>query len=140
MNLTAILVIIAMAVIAMFLSPILGNWMGKGPFVFLIPVALVEMVLALLGLKLMGAGRYPPCIKAKCRITNRNIVSSVGASTGITFKCRCGQLYRLEGKRFLLLDPDGKTAPYKMRTGLLGRWIDDRTAEIDPRPSSALDQ
>jgi len=46
-------------------------------------------------------------------------------ATWITLKCRCGQLYRLQGDSFFALTDDGQIKKYKIRKYCLATWTDD---------------
>ncbi len=127
MNLIAILSLVVIIAFALGLSPVLGHWFDKGPFFFLLPVVVSECLLMWLVLECLRKGQYPKCKSARCRITNKDIVPCEDVPAGITFKCQCGQLYCLQGNRFLEMNPDstGGTREYMVRRNRLAPWRKD---------------
>ena len=72
----------------------------------------------------------PLCRQGKCYRLGQDYVWRLGTLFGYEgkgiylYKCRCGDMYIREGKRFTVLLPDDTTRPYKKLVGFR-KWEDD---------------
>lgn len=73
---------------------------------------------------------FPLCRQGKCYRFGQDYVWRLGTLFGYEgkgiylYRCRCGDMYIREGKRFMALLPDDTTLPYKKLVGFR-RWEDD---------------
>jgi hypothetical protein len=73
---------------------------------------------------------FPLCRQGKCYRFGQDYVWRLGTLFGYEvkgiylYRCRCGDMYLREGKRFMALLPDDTTRPYKKLVGFR-KWEDD---------------
>jgi hypothetical protein len=73
---------------------------------------------------------FPLCRQGKCYRFGQDYVWRLGTLFGYEtkgiylYRCRCGDMYIREGKRFISLLPDDTTRPYKKLVGFR-KWEDD---------------
>jgi hypothetical protein len=81
------------------------------------------------GLLFDGVPWLPTCRQGRCvggRLTDFGDYNSVKDEEGglFGFRCRCGDIYRKVGRRFVEVAPDGSIRPYLIWSRTWG-WIDD---------------
>lgn len=81
------------------------------------------------GLLFEGIPWLPTCRQGRCvggRLTDFGDYNSVKDDKDglFGFRCRCGDMYRKVGRRFVEVAPDGSTRPYLIWSRMRG-WIDD---------------
>jgi len=73
---------------------------------------------------------FPLCRRGKCYRLGTDCVWRIGTLFGYetkgiySYKCRCGDVYIREGKRFMELLPDDTLRPYKKLIAFR-KWADD---------------
>jgi hypothetical protein len=107
-------------------------WGQPGYFLF----AVVATVPGLIITRAFLVGRlrlffpFPLCRQGKCYRMGRDYVWRLGTLFGYEtkgiylYKCRCGDTYIREGKKFMELLPDDTQRPYKKLVSFR-KWIDD---------------
>lgn len=66
----------------------------------------------------------PLCRNGNCRVKDYEGLPVQANDHGAKFKCRCGDIYRLEGNRVFLIGKDGSEVVYKVRKHSGGAWVD----------------
>jgi hypothetical protein len=66
----------------------------------------------------------PICRNGTCRVKDYEGLPVQMNEHGAKFRCRCGDVYRLEGNRFLFIGKDGREAVHKVRKHTGGAWGD----------------
>lgn len=114
------------------LSSLLGRAWGTFGYVFgflvgvVIVILLTWIIILSRNLLLMP---FPVCRSGKCR-TFRDYTWKRGTLYGrekggiFRYRCRCGDEYIRDGRRFLQVLSDGTTRPYKKYEGG-NQWVDD---------------
>jgi len=113
MNLKALFILMLVVGVTFGITPVLAHTLGWSFVPTLLALALAEFLLAIFHWKDQRTGKYPRCICGCARISNKDIVPGEVGPSWITFMCRCGRRYRLEGCRFVILNENGCTTKFK---------------------------
>ena len=79
----------------------------------------------------------PPCTSGRCSADDYEIVELRRtdrrglAQSVCKFECKCGTLYLRDGRRFMVVEADGKLVPYMLRKGPFGPWEKDSTNPME---------
>ena len=74
------------------------------------------------GLWLLKKRALPLCKNGTCGVKDFTGIPVQRTDHGAKFKCRCGDVYRLEGNRFFLIGEDGCETLFKVRERTGGTW------------------
>jgi hypothetical protein len=114
-------------------------WLGlrkplgrPGNYIFSLIGFLVGLIItrAVLRARLQLFFPLPLCRQGKCHRLGQDYVWRIGTLFGYEtkgiylYKCKCGDTYIREGKRFMVLLPDDTRRPYKKLLGFR-KWVDD---------------
>ncbi len=116
----AVIVFFVLLGAAKILDTYIGHSFWINALILAVLVSLFMMVR-----RYAGKALFPKCKNGTCGPSDYEGIPVRPGDKGLTFKCRCGQLYLRKRNRFFILGDGGQAIPYKIKRHFYTRWDDD---------------
>jgi hypothetical protein len=112
-------------VIFMLVCFVLETFMGRTSLLIGAPLLLVAIILLVVARRRAQKNWLPRCHSGRCGPDDYEGLPLKAGDCGMTFRCHCSQDYRLQGKRFMILQVDGMERRFKIKNHWYSPWVDD---------------